>query len=670
MYYQFSQGQIVKSCAYIFRRNSDPQPWISGQKSPPTPRSVPTGPEPRENITRHLDEGAASPADAAVRGASEVALAVSASTLTTVAVFLPLVFLGGIAGILFGQLGILVTLTLLASLLISLTLTPMAAAKFLRPARARPPGRLEHAYGRALGWMLGHRGLTLAAAGSLLALGVGAARGVGSEFMPLTDSGELEINAELPADARLEETAAVAAELARLFQEAVPEARSTYAVVGQSRQGIATAVGFEEGNHVIRFGAELSDKGERARSVAEVAEDLRGRFREVPGVEKLSVRTVAAAQKIFFGAGAKPLVVEVLGGDPEGVAEGGRRVLEAVRGVAGVRDPALSLRPSKAEWQVRVDRERAARLGLPVAAIAREVRAALFGAEATRYRDAGDDYDVFLRLRPEDRRDPADLEALRLRAPGGVGVRLGDVATVTADEVPLQIDRKNQQRVATVAADLAGRSLGEAVADVERALAGLGLPEGLTVQFGGDAREKAEAFRDLLGLLALGAVLVFMVMAAQFESLVIPFVIFFSVPFALAGAFLALAATGTPLSLMSFIGVIMLVGVVVNNAIVLVDYAIQLRSRGLALAAALVEAGRARLRPVLMTTLTTVFGLLPMAVSRQTGHEMWNPLAIAVIGGLVLSTFVTLGVVPVMGSLLMGRAKVRGTEVQSFAGPR
>ncbi len=626
-----------------------------------------------ENITRHLEEKGDSPAVAAVEGAGEVGLAVTASTLTTVAVFLPLVFLGGIAGIMFRQLGVLVTLTLTASLLVSLTLTPMAASRLLRthrPGRG-PLGRvlglsdaalklLDQVYARGLGWMLRHRVITLAVAAVLLAVGVGAARHVGSEFLPQTDSGEIEVDVELPVDVRIEESTWVAERLMEIFYQEVPEVRALYAVTGQSRQGVATAVGFEEGNYVVRIGAKLVDKTQRSRSVTEIAERLRARYREIPDIEKMSVRTVSAATKIFFGGGSKPLVVEVLGNDLDRVSRAARQILERIKGIPGVRDASLSLKPSKTEWLVRVDREKAARMGLPLALIARDVRTALFGTDFTKFRDAGDDYDIFVRLRPQDRADRAAVEAIRIRTPAGGMVRLGQIARVEEGVIPLQIDRKNQQRLVSVSADLVGRSLGDATADVERVLSTIDLPEGVSVQFGGDVKEKAEAFRDLAQLLALGMVLVFMVMAAQFESLVVPFVIFFSVPFALSGAFLALAATRTPLSLMSFIGVIMLVGIVVNNAIVLVDYAIQLRARGLGLREALVESGRTRLRPVLMTTLTTVFGMLPMALSRQTGHEMWNPLGIAVIGGLLLSTFVTLGVVPVMGSILMGRAKVRG----------
>ncbi len=625
-----------------------------------------------ENITRHLEQSGSDPRKAAVDGANEVGLAVTASTLTTVAVFLPLVFLGGIAGILFKQLGILVTLTLMASLLVSLSLTPMSASKLLRAgvrtgrifALTEAPLRLlDRVYAGALRWMLRHRFVTLLLAASLLVVGFGAARRVGSEFMPQTDSGEISVNVELPVDVRLEEAERTVEKLQRIFYEEVPEIRATYAVTGQSRQGVATAVGFEEGNHVIRIGAKLVDRSLRERSVVEIAERLRDRFRrEVPDVEKLSVRTVSAVQKIFFGGGAKPLVIEVLGNDFERITATARAILARLREVPGVRDASLSLKPFKTEWLVRVDREKAARLGLPLAVIARDVRTALFGQDYTQFRDAGDDYDVFVRLRPEDRADRTALENLRLKTVTGRVVRLGDVARIEEGEIPLQIDRKNQQRLVSVSAAVVGRSLGEVTADVQRVLGTIDLPEGVTVQFGGDVKEKAEAFRDLLQLLALGMVLVFMVMAAQFESLIVPFVIFFSVPFALSGAFLGLAATRTPLSIMSFIGIIMLVGIVVNNAIVLVDYAIQLRARGMGLREALVESGRTRLRPVLMTTLTTVFGMLPMALSRQTGHEMWNPLGIAVIGGLLLSTFVTLGVVPVMGSLLMGRAKVRAAE--------
>ncbi len=619
-----------------------------------------------ENVMRHIEAGE-SPRFAAISGSSEIGLAISASTLTTVVVFIPLIFVKGISGIIFHQLAAVVTITLLGSLFTSLTLTPMLGAAWLKPDTGRPrrrgAGRLfaffyvigekvltffETAYRGLLTFSLNRRWVIILIGVGMFAFSLNMLRFTGSEFIPSIDSGDMEINFRLKEGTRLEETEKVAKKIMEIFEKEIPEKDNYYALVGQSREGVATALGFEEGSYVGRVGVKLVPKSQRKRSVKEIANAVRKDIEKIPGIKYLGIQVVSPVEKIFFGGGRKPISLEVLGSNSQTIRKVARRLKALVETIPGAVDVTTSQRGFRPEIWIRVDRQKAALLGLNVALIADTVRTAFYGHAPTKFRDAGDDYDIFVRLAKSDRRSLRDIGNLTLYSVTGKPIKLMNVATIAQRYGPIQIDRKNRQRVITVDADTYGRSMGQVMRDIRKKLKNFPLPPGVEIREGSEVEQQQKSFRDLRLLFLLGIVLVFMVMAAQFESFRDPFIIMFSVPFALVGVIWAFYLTHTTLNLMSFIGIIMLVGIVVNNAIVLVDYTNILRKRGVSLFEAVKTAGTRRLRPVLMTTFTTIFGMLPMALSNGEGSEIWRPMGITVIGGLTVSTFVTLLIVPVI----------------------
>ncbi len=578
-----------------------------------------------ENVMRHIEEGE-SPHSASVFGASEVGLAISASTLTTVVVFIPLIFVKGISGIIFHQLAAVVTITLLGSLFTSLTLTPMLSSAWLDQGGKEKKKNLfsllfvlgekiltffENIYTAILSFSLSHRWLIILVGIVIFGISMNLLRFTGSEFIPSMDSGDMEVNFRLKEGTRLEETEKVAKRIMEIFEKEIPEMDNYYALVGQSREGVATALGFEEGSYVGRVGAKLVPKSQRKRSVKEVANAVRKDIEKIPGIKYLAIQVVSPVEKLFFGGGRKPISLEVLGSNSKTITEIAHRLKAMVEKIPGAVDVTTSERGYRPEIWIRLDRQKAAVLGLNMALVADTVRTAFFGNDPTKFRDAGDDYDIFVRLSEKDRRTLKDIGNLTVYAATGKPIKLKNVAVITQKYGPIQIDRKNRQRIVTVDADTYGRSMGEVMEDIRKKLKDFPIPPGVEIREGSDVEEQQKSFRDLRLLFLLGLVLVFMVMAAQFESFRDPFVIMFAVPFALVGVVWAFYLTHTTLNLMSFIGIIMLIGIVVNNAIVLVDYTNILRKRGIALFEAVKVAGTRRLRPVLMTTFTTIFGMLP-----------------------------------------------------------
>ena len=627
-----------------------------------------------ENITRHVEEGEERPTEASVFGASEVGLAISASTLTTVVVFAPLIFVTGLAGIIFNQLGTIVAITLGGSLFTALTLTPMLTSKWLKPVEEQKIGPLyrkserafkaiEVFYERLLAGALMHRKkillvLIIVFAGSFLLL-----RFMGTDLFPDVDTGELDIRASLNESARLEESEKVAMKLQELYKDIVPEKRDYYTFIGESEMGIGVVLGMEEGPNIAESGAKLIDKEKRKRSAKEVAAVLREEVRKIPGIERMTVTATSMTSQVLMG-GAKQVEIEIIGHDLAVTNDLARKVKEIFERTQGAVDIRVSRKRPRAEVWVKVDREKAAELGVSTAAIASALRTNYYGFEATKFREAGDDFDVFVRLDEEDRSTLKGIGEIMVPSMRGDVklVKLKNIARIEDAMGPVEIERKNRERIVKVGADTYGRSLGEVKADVEKELAKLDIPPGVSISFGGAVEEQRKTFRDLATLLIVGIFLVYMVMVSQFESLKTPFVIAFSVPFAFTGVIWAFYLTGVTLNIMSFMGLILLVGVVVNNAIVLIDYTNILRARGLSLFEAIKQAGSHRLRPVLMTTITTLLAMVPLALSRAQGSEMWQPFAITVISGLTLSTLVTLILVPIIYSIFEKRGELRKGE--------
>ena len=624
-----------------------------------------------ENIYRHRAEQGETKEEASLWGASEVGLAITASTVTTVAIFIPIIFVKGIAGIMFQQLGIVVIIVLLASLFCALTFAPMLAARIIRlPHEVRTRyslitslknlcesivGRISDAYLFVLRRALDHRksvmtlGLTVFVVTIIVAVLF-----LPTEFMPEMDQGEFSGTVELPVGTRVEISSDVMAQLEKYIKEHVPEADIMFARCGVSGTGMETMMGQESDTNIIAVGGHLTDKKDRNRSDRDIARAIAEYAMTIPGVHSVDF-TVQDHFQAMTSGGAKPISVELYGSDIESTNRIAGEIKGIMESIAGIVDVAVSREMGKPEFWVEVDREKASTLGLTMGHVANILRTSFYGRVATQYREEGEEYDMFVRLRETDRQKIDDLENAHFTTPAGHQVPLRSIARVVRTQGPLTIERKGQQRVLYIGGGLYGRSLGEVVSDLRSRLASLDLPPGVSIEIGGTAQDQAESFRWLFIALILGIILIYMVMAAQFESLIDPFIIMFSVPFAIVGVIWALFLTGYTLSLISFVGMIMLVGIVVNNGIVLVDYINILRARGISIYESIMISGKRRLRPVLMTAFTTILALTPMALSRGEGSEIWSPLAVSVIGGLFVSTIITLVFVPTLYSIFEER---------------
>ena len=610
-----------------------------------------------ENIYRHHEAGG-DHREAVLKGTREVVGAITASTLTTVVVFLPLIFVPGSAGILFRQLAWVVFFSLGASLIVAVTVVPVMASQLLGQPGHAGPGRflsrlfragqksqmgLDDAYQGLLQWSLGHRVTVLAAAAVLLGSSLFLYPSIGKEFMPRADEGNVTIRAETEAGSKMEETDRAFTQLDAITKEVVTEPYRNFTHFGRFGW---RARGKNQG-HVHVW---LGPRATRDRSDQDIVKALRRRVSEVPGVNA-RVRA-SSGLWIFRRLGFTDndnLDVKVRGhdlGEIQRIAGQVKTAMEGVEGVAGVR---ISRQRGQPEMGIHVDRERAASLGIPVETIARGLQASLGGTRATFFREGGNEYDVIVRLGEADRKELGGLLDQTVSDSTGRVLSLKNLVRLEERLGPMSVQRLNQERVVSISGEVAGRDITAAVADVQAALDQMALPQGVLVQVGGDFEEQKKAFAELQIGLLLALLMVYMVMAAQFERLIDPLVIMFAVPFATVGVLTALHATGTTFNVNSYIGIILLVGIVVNNAIVLVDYInLKIREEGLSIADAVVYAGRTRLRPILMTTLTTALALVPLALAWGEGGEIQAPMARVVIGGLITSMLVTLVLIPVL----------------------
>lgn len=624
-----------------------------------------------ENITRHV-EGGARPREASIFGSSEVGLAVTAATFTIVAVFFPMVFLSGISGVFFNQIGALVTITILTSLFAALTLIPMLTSKLLKRQKERKRSvlfgklydtseiwfvKLENLYHLILETALNHRKLTVILAVVIFVGSLGLMAFVGSEFMPQDDSGSLMINVELQSGTRLEESMLTSAKIEQIIKNEMPEIEYYSVRAGVNDQGWSSIIfGQKEGSNIISVTNRLISKGKRDRSVFEIADIMRERLAEFPGITQFSINT-SGGGAAFMGITGKQIEVDIMGFDLEETGRIANQVLNIMNDTPGAVDVAIDIGQERPEFEVVLDREKISTLGLSTAIVANVVRQSIYGTVATKYREGGDEYDIFVRYEPSYRKTVADLENIPIRTFSGQVVKVKDIGKVVETLSPPEIRRKNQERVVTVGANVTGRAMGDVSDEIKARLNSIYLPPGVDIEFGGQVEWQSESFRDLTLFLILSLFLVFIIMAAQFESLLDPFVIMFSVPFAFVGVIWGLFLTGITLSVISFLAIIMLVGIVTKNAIVLVDYINILRARGLDLFEAIVQAGRNRLRPVLMTTVTTILGMTPLVIGTGEGSEIWRPLGVTVISGLTISTLVTLVLVPVIYSIFEMRLR-------------
>ncbi len=632
-----------------------------------------------ENIYRHCEQGKTRLV-AAQEGAAEVGLAITASTLTTVAVFVPIVYIKGLVAEIFTQLALTVTFSLLSSLLVAMTLVPLLASRLLKVEAERPPAQpgwgparwgrqladrirqalanLDRFYRRALSWSLDHRRLVLAVAAGAFVLSLIALPFLGRELFPRTDAGMLTATISLPLGSTIEQTGQIAEQVEEILAQ-VPEVDTIFTSVGGSELFSAGGMGTYAEHATIDV--TLKPQRERKRSDLQLAAVVREQVQDIAGAEITVTALDMMGMHAVAGSGG-PISIQVYGDDIDLLKTVADDVATVVKDVPGTREVETSFEEGRPEIKVRLNRDKAAALGLSAGQVAQTVDMAIDGQVATRYRVGGDEVDIIVQLEEGQRQNLTDIKGIRLASPLGFQVSLDDVAELVLEQGPSSIYRENQTRVATVSADIIGRPLGKVSNDIARALAVAPLPEGYTVEFGGENKMMMEACADLSLVLVFAVVLVYMVMAAQFESLLHPFTIMFSMPLAMVGVVLGLAVTGTPVSVLAAIGVVVLAGVVVNNAIVLVDYINILRKKGLSAKEAILTAGPTRLRPILMTTLTTVLGLVPLALGAGEGGEVQAPLGITVIFGLSMSTILTLIVVPVvytwfedLGSILTRR---------------
>ena len=601
-----------------------------------------------ENISRKLDEGL-SPLDAAYEGASEVSGALIASTTTTLVIFAPMMFISGIVGQMFAQLAVVMITTICASLFVALSATPTMAGRLLKKENAEEATELkwwEKRYVSIVSASLNRPWLTIISSALIGVVTIVLLGLLGTDFLPKDDMGQLSYTIELPVGTSKEKTLDIAnAYVLKLREQSDVELVSVR--VGSSGAG---SMGGKEGSNIARIRAKLLEANNRTRSDQEIGEYILREIPRAPEVVNLEMSRDGSGAGVI-GA-TKPIVVELFGDNLEDLGKASLSVQEGMKNISGLVNIAADLLETQPELQIQLHQSQATKLGIPLAMAGQELRLAMSGANISKFNDNGKPREVFLQFREPDRKNPDDWKNIPVRTQAGYLTTIGALGTQINGESPIQIQRKNKSRMLTVSTELSGKALGEAAKEVEEMLQKAVLPEGVSWQITGAIKDQRESFGDMGLLMGMGLILVYLVMVAQFESWSDPFVIMFSVPFAATGAFLALLLTGTNLSVTSFLGLVILIGVVVNNAIVLIDYIKLLRTQGMDLVKAVKTAGGKRLRPVLITTLTTAGGMLPLALTKGEGEQLWGPMGKTALGGLLLSSVVTLVLVPTMYVIL------------------
>ena len=617
-----------------------------------------------ENIYRFRQNGE-SRKDAAIKGAKEVAMAVTASTLTTIAVFILIVFVGGMTASVFRELALTITLSLLTSLLVSLTLIPMLSSKFLKVDRIQDKEntskvrlfervyslfdklfyKVELRYKKVLGWSLRHRKITVLTAVVIFTASIASILSVGAEYFPAIDRGEFSINVNLPQGSKLSETDNIITIIEKRLQE-IEEVNTVVSNIGTGG--------------VMSFGSGAKNRGslqvslvkhsDRSIDTTYIVEEVRDFVSKIPGAD-IEVEEQSSAMGMG-GFSQAPLVIDVKGDDIDILREISEDFIKILNQVEGTREVKSDLSEGVPEVQITTNRLKTSVYGLTTAQIASSVKNTLLGRTATRYKYRGSEIDVIVKGDERFSQGLTNLKQLSIQTPIGTYVSLNELADVKVEIGPTSINRDNQVRVIRITSQIVGRDLGSVTKDVEEKIRNYDLLTGYSYEFGGENEEIESAFYDLRLALILAVVLVYMILASQFESIIHPFTIMLSVPLAFGGGALGLFLTGKSLSVPALIGFILLAGIVVNNAIVLVDYINTRRGYDEDRTSAVLNSGSIRLRPILMTTLTTVLGLVPLSLGIGEGAELQAPLAVSVIGGLLLSTLLTLVFVPVVYTII------------------
>ncbi len=618
-----------------------------------------------ENITTHIERGSR-PKQAAVHATNEVAISVIASTLTMLAVFMPMTMITGLSGILFRQLGWIVSIIMIVSTIGALTLIPMLCSQMLRlnphigkfqqliftPIH-KGLDALDRVYGKLLGWAVHHRKTVI-----MLGLGIffGAIFILGpmmkTEFFPAQDNGRISVKIQLPIGTRQEITRDLALELAEKFMKQYPEIVTCNVTEGMADSDNTFASMQENGTHIMSFNISLTDMEERERGLLQICDLMRKDLAKYPIIRTFQV--IAGGQQGGM-SGQSSAEIEIFGYDFAATDKVANEIANRLKSYSMIDEVFISRNEYSPEYQVDFDREKLSVNGINTSTASQYLRNRINGALASYYREDGEEYDITVRYAPEFRQSVEDVENILIYNNQGKGIRIRDLGEVKEILTPPTIERKDRERVVTVTAVCPeGMALSDMVAIVNKEMKEIEMPGDLAWDLGGTYEEQQESFADLITLMILVVILVFIVMAAQFESLTYPFVIMFSIPFAIVGVLMGLVFTGTPMGIMAMVGLLMLLGIVVKNGIVLIDYTILCRERGMGILQSVVTAGKSRLRPVLMTTLTTVLGMVPMAIGTGTGSEMWRSMGMTVAWGLSVSTLITLVIVPTLYAVFAG----------------
>jgi HAE1 family hydrophobic/amphiphilic exporter-1 len=619
-----------------------------------------------ENITKHIEHGA-TPKQAAIHGTNEVGVAVIASTLTIIAVFFPMTMATGLAGVMFGELGWMITIMITVSLIAALSLTPMLCSQLLRLTNTQgkffdkmyaPIGRaldrLDNWYKKVVNACVRNRWKTLIIAFStVILIMIPGIYYVETDFMPATDNNMITATVYLPTGTRMEVARATAMHFDAIVKEKYPEIKTRTFSVGQADEDNSFASMQSNGSNLISFRFRAIDADERERSIYDIGEGMREDLSNMPELYKYIVTPGGSGG--MMGSGASTVDLEIYGYDlalTDKIAQDFKVRLASVK---GLKDLNITREDYRTEYQVDFDREKLAENGLNSATVATYIRNRINGSYTTKYREDGDEYDIVVRYDEKYRQSLENVENIIVYNAMGTPIRIRELGTVIEKSTLPQIDRQNRQRVNKVSGSIYKVALSEVVKGAEKVIAEMRadgtIPPEIGISIGGSTVDQQESNEALVTLMILCVLLVYIVMAAQFESLTYPFIIILSLIFGMAGVYLGLMISGQSMSLMGMVGCVMLIGIVVKNGIVFIDYANLNRERGMSVDKAIINAGRSRLRPILMTTCTAVLGMIPMAIPRGAGSAMWQPLGVAVVFGLSFSTILTLIYVPALYSI-------------------